>query len=107
MSVLGKDPLELLGIGVSAFSTCVFRADGGIDNFSRSLKLHGLRIPTLVGVNPNERLAKQIVSVSVEIDRTREDRYAQLEELVVKVCSLAFPDIMKLISPSDNRRILV
>jgi len=53
------------------------------------LKLHGLRIPTLIGVNPNERLAKQTVIANIEVDPwiVREDLYAQLEEIVVKVSS--------------------
>lgn len=55
--------------------------------FSTGLRLHKLRIPTFIGVNPNERLAKQMLVTSVEIDCYShfDDHYVQLEELVVKV----------------------
>ncbi len=53
-----------------------------------SLKIHGLRVPTLIGVNSNERLAKQVVIASVEIDRLEDDLdvYSELEQVIVKVC---------------------
>lgn len=56
-----------------------------------SLRIHGLRVPTLVGVNSNERLAKQVVVASVEIDRLEDDLdvYPELEQVVVQVCCQA------------------
>lgn len=89
---------SLLGEGVSLATTACFRAadelaagGGGKRNplrsYARSLRLHGLRVPTLVGVNPNERAAKQMVVVDVEIDRfdVQEDIHAELEGAVIKV----------------------
>ncbi|KAJ6790345.1 hypothetical protein PWT90_09004 [Aphanocladium album] len=54
-----------------------------------SLKIHGIRVPTLIGVNSNERLAKQVVIASVEVDRLEDDLdvYPELEQVVVKVMS--------------------
>jgi dihydroneopterin aldolase len=52
------------------------------------LKLHDLRIPTLIGVNINERAAKQVVVVNVELDpylHRAQDFYNELEQIVVKV----------------------
>ncbi|KAI1425385.1 Dihydroneopterin aldolase-domain-containing protein [Xylaria sp. FL1777] len=85
---------SLLGDGVSLTTAACF-ADAGdlareakrnpLRSYARSLRLHGLRVPTLVGVNPNERAAKQMVVVDVEIDRfdVREDIHTELESLVV------------------------
>ncbi|KAI0908890.1 Dihydroneopterin aldolase-domain-containing protein [Ustulina deusta] len=84
---------SLLGDGVSLATTACF-ADAAADSprkrnplrsYARRLRLHGLRVPTLVGVNPNERAARQMVVVDVEIDRfdAREDIHAELEGVVV------------------------
>ena len=73
------------------------------------LKLHDIRIPTLIGLNANERLAKQMVIASVEVDPycvAEMDHYNELEQLVVKVCIACrclFPSI--LISLLVTRRI--
>ncbi|PFH55838.1 hypothetical protein XA68_17529 [Ophiocordyceps unilateralis] len=61
---------SLLGDGVSLALT------GGVGSDSAGaapvpacvLKLHALRVPTLIGINDNERLARQSVVISVEID---------------------------------------
>jgi len=55
--------------------------------FCSILKLHDIRIPTLIGVNANERLAKQMVISNVEIDGYflyNIDLYHKLEQIVVK-----------------------
>ncbi|ATY59766.1 Dihydroneopterin aldolase [Cordyceps militaris] len=54
-----------------------------------SLKIHRLRVPTLIGVNSNERLAKQVVVANVEIDRLEDDLdvYPELEQVVIQVMS--------------------
>ncbi|KAK8145076.1 hypothetical protein G3M48_004956 [Beauveria asiatica] len=88
----------LLGDGVSLTVTGGFElvtADGGGGGRVRpvmrqgavSLKIHRLRVPTLIGVNSNERLAKQVVIASVEIDRLEDDAdvYPELEQVVVTV----------------------
>ncbi|TLS20234.1 uncharacterized protein PpBr36_11491 [Pyricularia pennisetigena] len=86
---------SLLGSGVSLTAISSLNDDAtsikaGIDRatiFGISLRLHDLRIPTLVGVNSNERLAKQIVAFDIEIDKFdyAPDAYVALEALVVKV----------------------
>lgn len=55
--------------------------------YRATLKLHNIRIPTLIGLNPNERTAKQMVICSVSIDPycvASVDYYAHLEEIIVK-----------------------
>ncbi|KAI8632246.1 Dihydroneopterin aldolase-domain-containing protein [Xylariaceae sp. FL1651] len=82
---------SLLGSGVSLTTTACFRAvegekkDNPLRSYARSLRLHGLHVPTLVGVNANERRAKQMVVADVEIDRydVAEDIHAELERVVV------------------------
>jgi dihydroneopterin aldolase len=78
---------SLVGIAVSLRYHLTYKIDGqGPDKFSSVLKLHDLRIPTLVGVNPNERLAKQVLVVNVELDPwIQEESYNELEEIVFKV----------------------
>lgn len=59
--------------------------------FCSILKLHDIRIPTLIGVNANERLAKQMVIANIEIDGYMVyygDLYHKLEQVVVKVCTI-------------------
>ncbi|CAG8955473.1 hypothetical protein HYFRA_00010340 [Hymenoscyphus fraxineus] len=53
---------------------------------SCALGLHDLRIPTLIGVNPNERLAKQIVIANISIEQWNNatDCYNELEQVVSK-----------------------
>lgn len=60
--------------------------------YSMVLKIHDLRIHCLIGVNPNERLAKQIVAVNVEFERWNraDDYYVELEDVIVKVYILLF-----------------
>ena len=79
---------SLLGTGVSLVGSCSFsKVDGRPENYSLALHLHSLRVPAIIGVNPNERLAKQIVVADIEVDQwttTRDDLYPHLEEIVVK-----------------------
>lgn len=82
---------SLIGSGASLSGTTLYASSGACKAYSMSLKLHGLRIPTLIGVNPNERLAKQIVVANVELepwasDSPSSDSYNEFEEIVVKVC---------------------
>jgi len=78
---------SLIGNAVSFRYHLTYKIDGqGPDKFSSVLRLHDLRIPTLVGVNPNERLAKQILVVNVDLDPwVKEESYNELEEIIVKV----------------------
>ncbi|KAH9888268.1 Dihydroneopterin aldolase-domain-containing protein [Xylariomycetidae sp. FL2044] len=92
---------SLLGAGVSLTTTASFRDDlllpvdgdgeegGGRKNplksYSRSLRIHGLHVPTLVGVNANERAAKQMLVADVEIDKfdVVDDVHSDVERTVV------------------------
>ena len=59
-----------------------------LSSYSRTLRLHGLHVPTLIGVNENERKARQMVVADVEIDRYDvhgDDIHAELERTVVEV----------------------
>ncbi|KAL8304028.1 hypothetical protein RB597_004637 [Gaeumannomyces tritici] len=81
---------SLLGDGVSLTATSVFEQDGSlqrVDVFGMCLRLHGLRVPTLIGVNPNERLAKQFVVTDIEVDKFdyAPDAYTALEALAVNI----------------------
>ena len=81
----------LMGSGVSYASGTTYNIDRSLAVSMRGkLTLHELRIPTLIGVNPNERLAKQLVVATIEIDRWvgHLDLYNELEEIVVKASSL-------------------
>ncbi|KAI1176666.1 hypothetical protein F4777DRAFT_545468 [Nemania sp. FL0916] len=55
--------------------------------YARCLRLHGLHVPTLVGVNLNERAARQMLVVDVEIERfdLDDDVHVELEAAVVKI----------------------
>ncbi|KAI2466598.1 Dihydroneopterin aldolase-domain-containing protein [Annulohypoxylon bovei var. microspora] len=95
---------SLLGAGVSLTTTASFRDEfvdkggknegGGekansknpLQSYSRSLRIQGLHVPTLIGVNSNEREAKQMVVASVEIDRydAVEDVHSDLERIIVE-----------------------
>ncbi|KAH8603074.1 Dihydroneopterin aldolase-domain-containing protein [Bisporella sp. PMI_857] len=77
---------SLIGSGISISGSLVINKDGLVDYQSRVLRLRDLRIPTLIGVNPNERLAKQIIVAGIDIDYwwAEADLYAQLEQIVVK-----------------------
>ncbi|KAI1369336.1 Dihydroneopterin aldolase-domain-containing protein [Xylaria arbuscula] len=85
---------SLLGDGVSLITAACFadaddlaeeKKKNPLRSYARSLQFHSLRVPTLIGVNPNEREAKQMVVVDVEIDRfdAFEDIHTELEGLIV------------------------
>lgn len=86
----------LLSEGVSLTLTSGYAQDSREDMsapYSALLKLHDVRIPTLIGLNPNERLAKQMVIATAEIDPyvvVGEDHYNELEQIVVKVSYPSF-----------------
>lgn len=79
---------SLLGEGVSLTASNVFPPHlASLSMYGLALKVHKIRVPTLIGVNSNERTAKQFVVVDVEIDRFDyyPDLYCELERIVVKV----------------------
>ncbi|KAG5977682.1 hypothetical protein E4U55_006614 [Claviceps digitariae] len=76
---------SLQGQGVSLTGQGVFE-DGALIGRGVALKLHELRVPVLIGVNDNERLAKQGVVANVEVERfdDRGDNYCDLEDVIVE-----------------------
>ncbi|RFU74067.1 hypothetical protein TARUN_8167 [Trichoderma arundinaceum] len=82
---------SLLGGGVSLTRIALFGRDGESRPQPRgiSLKIHDLRVPTLIGVNDNERKAKQVVVASIEIDKYNidEDVFTMIEAEAVEVMS--------------------
>ncbi|KPM35253.1 hypothetical protein AK830_g11320 [Neonectria ditissima] len=75
---------SLLGSGVSLSASAVFQ-ESSMQARGLTLSLQGLRVPTLIGVNENERLAKQIVVANIGIEKYSDskDDYASLEVAVV------------------------
>ncbi|KAM0462757.1 hypothetical protein ACHAPV_003581 [Trichoderma viride] len=82
---------SLLGGGVSLTRIALFGRDGESRPQPRgmSLKIHNLRVPTLIGVNDNERKAKQVVAATIEIDKFNidEDVFTMIEAETVEVMS--------------------
>lgn len=81
---------SLVGDGVSFSFTGVFGNDlngTSMRLYGRTLKLHNLRVPTLIGINDNEREAKQAAVVNVEIDNfeAASDIFNALEAKIVDV----------------------
>lgn len=101
---------SLLGSSVSLKGSFVYgdvdsRDNGkkGLVAHSMVLRLHELKIPTLIGVNPNERLAKQMVVADIDIEKWDriDDDYYKLENLVVQVI-VSFP-LFSLLPASSNK----
>jgi dihydroneopterin aldolase len=83
---------SLLGEGVSLTESLMYdssKREPGPVLEAYVLTLHDLKIPTLIGVNPNERLSKQLVVATITIDGIDRSHashsYHVLEEIVVKV----------------------
>ncbi|KAK3328942.1 hypothetical protein B0H66DRAFT_7410 [Apodospora peruviana] len=80
---------SLLGDGVSLTASSVFKAgEEGVvaEQHGVELAIHGLKVPTLIGINENERLAKQFVIATVTIDKFAQsgtDIFTDVEALVV------------------------
>ncbi|KAI0894818.1 Dihydroneopterin aldolase-domain-containing protein [Annulohypoxylon nitens] len=113
---------SLLGAGVSLTTTASFREftrKGGDDkvkeqvqsknplkSYSRSLRIQGLHVPTLIGVNSNEREAKQMVIADVEVDKfdAVDDVHSDLEKIIVETIeSSSFQTLEALASHVANR----
>jgi dihydroneopterin aldolase len=78
---------SLAGNGVS-YTASAFMGDQDSPRAeAASVKIHHLRVPTLIGVNSNERQAKQTVIANIEIDKWigSADEYSRIEALVTKV----------------------
>ena len=78
---------SLLGDGVSFSLTGGF-SEGKMRMVAKAVRLLGLRVPTLIGVNPNERLARQVVVTDITVEDMwdgPEIDYVALEAAVVYV----------------------
>lgn len=77
---------SLLGSGVAVTGSVLY-GNGVIEARGGSLNLVGLRVPTLIGVNDNERLAKQITVANIGIEHysRAEDYFTEIEAEVVDV----------------------
>ncbi|CAK7565614.1 MAG: hypothetical protein SEPTF4163_003536 [Sporothrix epigloea] len=75
---------------------------------SRTLRLHRLRVPTLVGVHPHERTAKQAVVMDVALDRydVLQDAYPKLEDFVVKLVEASAFETLEALGMHVARTIL-
>lgn len=84
------------GDGVSLARSSCMGDDPGRPPFSvpkatsSVLKIYGLRVPTLIGINSNERKRKQTLIANIEIERWlyETDEYCAIEAAVTKVCCL-------------------
>ena len=81
---------SLLGGGISFTNSLMFGSSQKEPILEACvLTLHDLKVPTLIGVNPNERLARQLVVATVNVDGiyhwSATDSYNEIEEIVVKV----------------------
>ncbi|KAI1329141.1 Dihydroneopterin aldolase-domain-containing protein [Xylariaceae sp. FL0255] len=78
-------------------------------SYARTLRLHELRIPTLIGVNDNERTAKQMVVADIEIDRfdiDSVDIHTELERLVVDTISESSFETLEALGTHVGNKIL-
>lgn len=68
---------SLTGSGVSLSATTIFHHDMGrnlVPRASRLARIHDVRLSILIGVNPNEREAKQVVIANIDIDGAISDK---------------------------------
>lgn len=110
---------SLLGTGVSLIGSAPMPTDAAGPAVPKSravtLKFHHLRVPTLIGVNDNERQAAQMVVANVEVDRWVEnaDGYSPLEQVITKVSVFALRHVAspqgsnKAISWLDHDRVFI
>lgn len=94
---------SLLGEGVSLTASNVFPPHLSVlSMYGLALKVQRIRVPTLIGVNSNERKAKQFVVVDVEIDKFDyyPDFYCELENIIVQVWSIL--PYSRIPSPTPN-----
>ncbi|KAL6919309.1 hypothetical protein FSST1_003335 [Fusarium sambucinum] len=79
---------SLMGSAIRLTGSCLF-VDSAITARSLELGLEGIRVPTLIGVNSNERNAKQVVITNIKIDeyQTAHDDYAVIESIIVDAMS--------------------
>lgn len=78
-----------LGSGAGVEWTLLYKEGGAeLTGLARVLYVRDVKVPTLIGVNSNERAKKQMCSISVWIDKISEeagDGYDVVEDLVLQV----------------------
>ena len=88
---------SLLGSGVGLEKVFVFQSsESGIVTRLSNLSLQDLKIPCIIGVNPHEREAKQVVIANVVLEEwiiqnSRQDNFVVFERAVVEVSSHSPP----------------
>lgn len=101
---------SLVGEGASLTSTGILTgaAEGPAPIASNTLRLHRLRVPTLVGVHPHERTAKQAVVADIALDRFNglTDVYTQLEAFVVQILETSAFETLEALATHVARKIL-
>ncbi|KAK6062669.1 dihydroneopterin aldolase family protein [Seiridium cupressi] len=102
---------SLLGSGVSLTVTACFQAGSEknpLKSYARSLRLHDLHIPVLIGVNDNERKAKQMVVADVEIDKldVTRDIHPEIERLVTETMEASTFETLEALGALVTGRIL-
>ncbi|KAI1390259.1 Dihydroneopterin aldolase-domain-containing protein [Hypoxylon trugodes] len=110
---------SLLGAGVSLEVRASFRdhsvpkkeettSKNPLVSYSRSLRIRGLHVPTLIGVNSNERGAKQMLIADVEIDRfdVAEDIHSELEKIVVETMEASSFETLEALASHVAKKIL-
>ncbi|KAK1968879.1 FolB domain-containing protein [Colletotrichum sublineola] len=101
---------SLLGDGVSISRAMVFETARPVV-WSETLRIHWLRVPTLIGVNDNERKAKQVVKTDVEIEGYKsnatgeDDIYVDLESVIVKTLEESSFETLEALGPAITRSI--
>lgn len=101
---------SLVGEGVSLTSTGILA--GGSQGLApiacNTLRLHRVRVPTLVGVHPHERTAKQAVVADIALDRfdSLADVYPQLEAFVVQILETSGFETLEALATYIARKIL-
>ncbi|KAL1890156.1 hypothetical protein Sste5346_008449 [Sporothrix stenoceras] len=103
---------SLVGEGVSLTSVGILEGKDESPSpkniASTTLRLHRLRVPTLVGVHPHERTAKQAVVADIALDRYYEesDVYTQLEAFVVQIMATSYFETLEALATHIARKIL-
>ena len=80
---------SLLGSGISLTAAAAL-SSAKVEARASTLQFHDLRVPSLIGVNSNERKAVQMVVANVDIDRWIEaaDSYSQIAGVITNVSLL-------------------
>ncbi|KAK4166624.1 hypothetical protein QBC43DRAFT_313031 [Cladorrhinum sp. PSN259] len=77
---------SLLGEGVRYTTTAVFKDSAEVEARALKMEILRLRVPVLIGVNANEREAKQMVVTSVAVEQVarKVDLFTKVEGIVAK-----------------------